>query len=100
MAKLNNQYSANNEHHENCFLIGTVNLTAGVIRSRTATYITQRVVEAERKTDMEPDNWVKEALYLLPDVMPKVSLMNASQMATWGNIDGYVEDLIRLSIAA
>ncbi|KAF8252044.1 hypothetical protein K440DRAFT_658311 [Wilcoxina mikolae CBS 423.85] len=94
--------SSFNHVKENCFLIGTVNLTAGVIRNQSATYIMPRVISAERQsnTQLQPDPWVEEALYLLPDVMPKVSGMNVSLLATWDNIDGYVADLIRLSYMA
>lgn len=102
--RLQNVYADSSLNHvyENCFLIGTVNFTAGVIRNQSATYIMPRVIAAERKSDMqlEPDPWVEEALYLLPDVMPKVSIMNVSLFATWDNIDGYVADLIRLSYMA
>lgn len=85
----------------NCFLLGTVNFTAGVIR-KPATYITSRVVEAEVDSSgsIEADNWVIESLYLLPDVMVKVSLSNASQIPTWNNLEGYVGDLIRISYQA
>jgi len=102
--KLQNVYADSSFNHvkENCFLIGTVNFTAGVIRNQFATYILPRVIAAERHSNMqlEPDHWVEEALYLLPDVMPKVSIMNVSLLATWDNIDGYVADLIRLSYMA
>ena len=86
---------------ENCFFIGTVYFTAGVIRKR-AKYITERVVEAEADSpvSIEDNNWVIESLYLLPDVMPKVALANASQIPTWDNLDGYVEALIRISYQA
>ena len=65
-------------------------------------YITERVVEAEADSpaSIEGDNWVIESLYLLPDVMTKVALANASQIPTWDNLDGYVKALIRISYQA
>jgi hypothetical protein len=57
-------------------------------------------VEKDSSSSIDSDNWVIESLYALPDVMPKVSLLNVSQLATWDNIDGYVENLIRLSYQA
>ena len=85
----------------NCFFIGTVNFTAGVIRKR-AKFITSRVLEAEAgpSTSIEGDTWVIESLYLLPDVMMRVSRLNVSQFPTWDNLDGYVGDLIRISYQA
>jgi hypothetical protein len=71
---------------ENCFPIGTVNFTAGVIKSQTAQYITPRVIEAKVDTPIEKDNWVIESLYILPEVMTRVSLSNLSQLqhgTTW-----------------
>ncbi|KAF8241760.1 hypothetical protein K440DRAFT_641243 [Wilcoxina mikolae CBS 423.85] len=99
MTKLIDLYSYHNDYDENCFLIGTVNFTAGAIRSSKATYITPRVIEMEKdsSSSIDSDNWVIESLYALPNVMPKVSLLNVSQLATWDNIDGYIENLIRIS---
>ena len=101
MARLKGQDLDGFSVEGNCFFIGTVNFTAGVIRKR-AKFITRRVLEAEAdySTPIEDDNWVIESLYLLPDVMTRVSRLNVSQFPTWDNLDGYVEDLIRISYQA
>ena len=101
MAKFKDLYSSRDSGFENCFLIGTVNFTAGVIRKQ-AMYIAPRVVEAERdfSAPIEGDSWVIESVYLLPDVMMKVSLFNVSQIPTWDNLEGSVGDLIRISYQA
>ena len=103
MARIQDLYSGKHTEtpSENCFLIGTVYFTAGVIR-KEATYIMPRVVEAEADSPATilKDNWVIESLYLLPDVMTKVSMVNVSQIPTWDNLDGYLEDLIRISYQA
>ena len=101
MANLKDLYRYGNPYHENCFLIGTVNFTAGVITKR-ATYIAPSVIEArlDPSTSIKGDNWVIESLYLMPDVMTGVSMFNMSQFPTWDNLDGYVGDLIRVSYQA
>ena len=98
MARLKNLYPSRLAGYEVCFLIGTVNFTAGVVRQR-ATFIDPRVIGAEVDTSasIEGDNWVIETLYLLPDAMMKIAMLNISQTPTWDNLDGHVEDLIRIS---
>ena len=101
MAKFKDRYYNGGFRGENCFLIGTVNLTAGIIRKR-ATYITPRVVEAEvgSSDSIMGDSWVNETLYLMPDVMTSVSMGNVSQIPTWDNVEGYVKDLVQISYQA
>ena len=98
MARLKNLYPSRLAGYEVCFLIGTVNFTAGVVRQR-ATFIDPGVIGAEVDTSasIEGDNWVIETLYLLPDAMTKIAMLNISQTPTWDNLDGHVEDLIRIS---
>ncbi|KAI8711011.1 hypothetical protein NCS52_01514500 [Fusarium sp. LHS14.1] len=87
-----------NSVHENCYHIGRVNFTAGVTTSRRATYLTPRVVEdqtAFNDVKFEPNSWVHEAIWLLPDLMTMLSVMNASQLPTYGNVDGHVGELLR-----
>jgi hypothetical protein len=70
MAKLKDVHRVGNPEHESRFLIGTVNITAGIIRSSEAVYIGNRVISANRTTQIiEPFPWVNDALYLLPEVM-------------------------------
>lgn len=82
--------------HGNCFRIGTVSFTAGVIRSPNATYVSPRVIESEVGTIL-PHEWVLPALSFLPDVMVRVSGANSTSVPPWDNIDGYTRGLIRQS---
>ncbi|RHZ48212.1 hypothetical protein CDV55_101168 [Aspergillus turcosus] len=89
--------------NRNCYLIGTVNLTAGVTNSSIATYISSRVVEDQTPLSsvvFEPNPWVQEALWLLPDLMTMIAVMNATLLPTYDNLDGYVELLIRQAYLA
>jgi hypothetical protein len=87
----------------NNFTIGNISLTAGVTTSAVSTYISSRVVEDQTPLDnvvFEPNAWVNEALWLLPDLMTMIAVMNSSQIPTWHNIDGYVENLVRQAYLA
>lgn len=77
-----------------------VNLTVGVMTPGLTTYTTSQVVEGEidpEKAEIKPGPWVQEALYMLPDVMNMVSIMNNTSLDTWQNLENYVEALIRYS---
>jgi hypothetical protein len=75
-----------------------VNFTVGVATSATSTYITSRVVEADSDgVDIQAGPWVKQALYMLPDVMSTVAIMNTTELNTWHNLINYTETLIRYS---
>lgn len=82
-----------------CFLTGTVNFTAGIIRGPRAKYISSGVIELETisENDIRPDRWVIPALQMLPDIMSTVSVMNATSLAPWNDIAGYTTRLIRQS---
>ncbi|KAF3392052.1 hypothetical protein DPV78_010277 [Talaromyces pinophilus] len=72
---------------ENCFVYGTVNFTAGVVRAPSSTFVSPRVVEYyppgvdvaneesvvsainQASNTIEPSIWTREALWLMPDVM-------------------------------
>ena len=87
----------------NGFIIGKVSFTAGVTTSAVSTCISSRVVEDQTPLDdvvFEPNAWVNEALWLLPDLMTMIAVMNSSQLPTWHNIDGYAENLIRQAYLA
>jgi len=85
-----------------CYLVATVNFTAGVIKSPKSVHVANRVIEATdiSQQQIEPDRWVGEALYLMSDVMSMTSIMNTSQVATWGNVTGYIETIVRYSYQA
>lgn len=100
MAKIKGAIVTENGASESCFLTGLVTFTAGITRSPEAKYIAERVIESEPEGPLLHDPWVDEALRLLPDVMPRVSQTNASGLATWGDIEGYLERLIRISYMA
>ncbi|RYP34576.1 hypothetical protein DL767_004217 [Monosporascus sp. MG133] len=83
---------------ENCYIVGRINFTAGVTKSSRARYIMPRVVEDQTPTQdvkFEPNPWVFDAIWLLPDLMTMISAMNTSQLPTFDNIDVYVGELTR-----
>jgi hypothetical protein len=79
----------------------TVNFTAGVRFSARGRYIKPNVIETDTEDDSDddivPGPWVREALYMMSDVMATVAVTNSSEMATWQNLQGYAEALIRYS---
>ncbi|KAN0072097.1 hypothetical protein V8E54_009826 [Elaphomyces granulatus] len=84
--------------NKNCYLIGTVNFTAGVTASKESTYVSGRVVEDQTPLDQvafKADPWVQESLWMLPDLMTMIAIMNSTLLPTYDNIDGYVETLLR-----
>ncbi|XTI86394.1 hypothetical protein V2W45_1341297 [Cenococcum geophilum] len=83
-----------------CHTYAIVNLTAGVAQSPTSTHVSDRVVEADlpgAELDLKGGPWVKEAMYLMPDVMSNVAMMNSTTLYTWDDIEGYLDKLIRYS---
>ncbi|ORY08042.1 hypothetical protein BCR34DRAFT_489018 [Clohesyomyces aquaticus] len=78
-----------------------VEFTAGVSTPESSTYISHRVVESGPsdpiKSDIQPGPWVKEALYLMSDVMTAVAIMNNTSLNTWNDLTNYTENLIRAS---
>lgn len=62
------------------YLIGNISFTAGVTTSPVSTYITPRVIEGQTPLDevvFESNPWVDEALWLLPDLMTIIAVMNS-----------------------
>jgi len=97
------QYKYNYGSIGSCYIFANVTFTAGVSISSVSTYISSRVVEDQTPIDevvLQPDRWVQESLWLLPDLMTMVSQMNSSLLPTWDNVDLYVENLIRQSYLA
>lgn len=103
---------------EDCFVYGTVYFTAGIVRPRSSTFVSSQVVEfypnldydAEENTlsssiqnitaIIEPSIWTREALWLMPDVMSSLAVMNSSLLPTWENLNNYTATLIRQSYFA
>jgi len=84
-----------------CFTYAIVNLTAGVVTSPTSTFISSRVVEADnRDLDIRAAAWVQEAIYLLPDVMSTLTMMNTTALDTWDTLEQYIDRLVRYSYQA
>lgn len=86
-----------------CYLVANVTLTAGVTTSTLSTYLSPRVIEDQTPIDkvvFEPNTWVQEFLWLLPDLMTMMAVMNSIQLPTWNNLDLYAENLIRRSYLA
>ncbi|RYP92174.1 hypothetical protein DL770_001681 [Monosporascus sp. CRB-9-2] len=83
---------------EKCSLIGKIDFTAGVTRSHRATYISPRLVEDTTPIEdvvYEPNPWVWEAIWTMPDLMTMLAVMNTSQVPTYNNIDNYVSSMVR-----
>ncbi|KAH8586654.1 hypothetical protein B0O99DRAFT_656735 [Bisporella sp. PMI_857] len=83
-----------------CHTYAIVNLTAGIAQSPTSTYVSDRVVEADlpsTELDLKGGPWVKEAMYLMPDVMSNVAMMHSTKLYTWDDIERYLDKLIRYS---
>jgi len=99
-AQPNNKFSTFSSGYQNHFTYLEVYLTVGVITSPSSTYLSSQVVEADQEpqpADIVAGRWVLEALYLLPDVMSTVAIMNATSLDTWQNMFNYTENLVRFS---
>lgn len=86
-----------------CYLVANVTLTAGVTTSALSSYLSSRIIEDQtpiEKVVFEPNSWVQESLWLLPDLMTMVAVTNSTQLPTWDNVDLYAENLIRRSYLA
>jgi len=89
--------------NKNCYFIGKVNFTAGVTVSAESKYLSKRVVEDQTPLDevvFTENSWVQVAIWLLPDLMTMISVMNSTRLPTYENIDGYVELLMRQAYLA
>jgi len=93
-----------------CLTWGTVYFTAGVIKAPQSTFVSAQVVEYNPATTMpseadisaaiEPSIWTREALWLMPDIMTEIAVMNTSLLPTWENVDNYTATLIRYAYFA
>lgn len=98
--KPNNSFRTGTSNSQLHFTYLEINFTVGVTTAPSSTYISSQVVENNEDTkaeDIVAGPWVNEALYLLPDVMSMVAIMNTSSLDTWGNLFNYTENLIRYS---
>jgi hypothetical protein len=89
--------------YESCWAYAVVNFTAGVAQSRTSTYITSQVIEADETDEnlvIEPGPWSQEATYLMADTMSILAAMNNTSLETYNNRTGYVDKLVRYSYQA
>ncbi|PNP74455.1 hypothetical protein FNYG_12200 [Fusarium nygamai] len=87
----------------NCYWYGLVNFTAGVTTSKQSRYLSGRVVEDQTPLDQvvfDANPWVQVSLWLLPDLMAMIAVMNSTLLPTYDNIDGYVQQLLRQSYLA
>lgn len=114
---LSNVFPADsNSADETCYTYGTVHFTAGVMKAPKSSFVSDQVVEynpgaaapegAPRPTEdeiaaaIEPSIWTREALWLMPDVMADIAVMNTSLLPTWENLDNYTATLIRYAYLA
>ncbi|KAK5660041.1 hypothetical protein OQA88_13509 [Cercophora sp. LCS_1] len=77
-----------------------VNMTAGLRFSSRGVYVKSNVIETDGHDDdanITAGPWVREALYMMSDVMSTIAVMNSSEVATWDNLLNYTESLIRHS---
>jgi hypothetical protein len=96
----NNNFSTFSSANQLDFTYLEVNFTVGITTVPSSTYISSQVVEGNADPQAEEivaGPWVREALYLLPDVMSMVAIMNTTSLDTWGNLFNYTENLIRYS---
>ncbi|KAG4439472.1 hypothetical protein IFR05_005051 [Cadophora sp. M221] len=96
----NNSFSTSTSGSQLHFTYLEINFTVGVTTAPRSTYISSQVVESNedpKAEDIVAGPWVNEALYLLPDVMSMVAIMNTSSLDTWGNLFNYTENLIKYS---
>jgi len=76
----------------------SVNMTAGLRFSSRGVYVKSNVIETNGSdADITAGPWVREALYMMSDVMSTVAVMNSSEVPTWDNLVNYTESLIRHS---
>ena len=64
------------------------------------TYLSSKAVEGNQipsDADIVEALWVREALYLLPDVMSTVAIMNTTQLNSYHNIENYTANLLTYS---
>jgi hypothetical protein len=64
-----------------------INFTAGVMTG-SGTYLSSEAVEGNQipsDADIQAGLWIHEALYLLPDVMSMVAIMNTTQLNSYKN---------------
>jgi hypothetical protein len=76
-----------------------INFTAGVMTG-PSTYLSSKAVEGNQipsDADILAGLWVHEALYLLPDVMSMVAIMNTTQLNSYHNIENYTANLLKYS---
>ncbi|KAL3439884.1 hypothetical protein BJX65DRAFT_315326 [Aspergillus insuetus] len=111
-----NVFSLGNGFDENCMTHGIVSFTAGAIRAPRSTYVTSNVVEydplAHLKSSrggiededvstedlaelIKPSIWTRDALFLMPDMMVQMAVMNSTLIPTWDNLENYTATLIR-----
>lgn len=96
----NNNFSTFSSFYQLDFTHLEVNFTVGITTAPSSTYLSSQVVEGSAEPqaeDIVAGPWVHEALYLLPDVMSMVAIMNTTSLDTWGNLFNYTENLIRYS---
>ncbi|KAM0425108.1 hypothetical protein ACHAPT_009668 [Fusarium lateritium] len=102
-----------NPLNETCIAWGSVHFTAGVVKAARSKFVTPQVIEydpaaasgagtsdAKIAEAIQPSVWTREALWLMPDTMTQVAVMNTSQLPTWENLDNFTATLIRTSYLA
>jgi hypothetical protein len=98
-----NVFSLGNRFDENCMTHGIVSFTAGAIRAPRSTYLTPNIVEydplAHLKSSrgsiededvstedlaelIEPSIWTRDALFLMPDMMVQLAVINSTLAPT------------------
>ncbi|SPO03474.1 uncharacterized protein DNG_06157 [Cephalotrichum gorgonifer] len=68
-----------------------------------ATYINPRVAENQtpiQEVELRPDPWVHQAIWILPDLLTMLSVINSSQLPSYISVDEYAGGLLRHSYLA
>jgi hypothetical protein len=102
MAKITNGYPLiHDPTYEICYLSGTINITAGIVKIPFSRFVSSRIIEARQDNlPIEPSIWTEEALFQMPDVTSRITNLNNSHVPTWDNLDDYVKTTIKISYMA
>jgi hypothetical protein len=102
LSQIKNAYPlVQNPTDENCYLSGTISITAGVVKSPQSRFLTARAIEAiADNLQIEPSLWNEEVLFQMPDVMSRVSMVNPSGASRSNDVESYVAEILAVSYMA
>lgn len=80
-----------------CLAFARVTYSAGVAECVNCQISSPLTVQNDTNLDLKVDAMTTEALWLMPEIIGALVLMNSSIPSSWGNIDDYVIDLLSRS---